>query len=161
MPNWPPAWSTLAIRSKPGPRGEVGTLEEVLMNNLYDDRIFMAILYEGHRYLGCLIFDDASFCFQIFAFLKLNRGKQKSKTSAIVISLIRCNHQILSHFSLAVAVCRGGFVAGFAVMAFRLIIAAVEQVGYCFVRHGRSATAAGERPSIARLPGRDHPSVTI
>jgi len=76
MPNWPPAWSTLAIRSKPGPRGEVGTLEEVLMNNLYDDRIFMAILYEGYRYLGCLIFDDASFCFQIFAFLKLNRGKQ-------------------------------------------------------------------------------------
>jgi len=76
MPNWPPAWSTLAIRSKPGPRGEVGTLEEVLMNNLYYDRIFMAILYEGYRYLGCLIFDDASFCFQIFAFLKLNRGKQ-------------------------------------------------------------------------------------
>jgi len=35
-----------------------------------------------------------------------------------------------------------------------LIIAAVEQVGYCFVRHFRRATAAGERPSIARLPRR-------
>ena len=45
-------------------------------------------------------------------------------------------------------------MAGFAVMAFRLIIAAVEQVGYCFVRHFRRATAAGERPSIARLPRR-------
>jgi hypothetical protein len=74
--NWPPVWTTTRVENSPRPAGEVGVLEEALMNDLFDNKIFLVMLHDGNRYLGSLIFDDISFCHQVFALLKLNRGKR-------------------------------------------------------------------------------------
>jgi hypothetical protein len=55
--------------------GEVGTLEEAAMNDLYDTKIFMRIADEGKRYLGTLLFDDGSFYRDVFFVLQRNIGK--------------------------------------------------------------------------------------
>jgi CheY-like chemotaxis protein len=76
VPNWPPVWSTTAATTKPVPQGEIGTVEEVAMNDLYDNRIFIRISCEGERYLGTLLFDDTSFCRDICSVLRLHIGKR-------------------------------------------------------------------------------------
>lgn len=75
-PNWPPVWTTTRVEKDPRPVGEVGTLEDAVMNDLFDNKIFLLVLYNANRYMGSLMFDDVAFCKEIFAVLKLNRGKQ-------------------------------------------------------------------------------------
>jgi hypothetical protein len=75
VPNWPPVWTLGESESAPKPVGEVGTLEDVLMNNFLANKIFVLMLFSAQRYMGSLIFDDVAFCKQIFDLLKLNRGK--------------------------------------------------------------------------------------
>ena len=60
--NWPPIWTTPRKDETDTPRGEVGTLLTVLMNDLTDNIIFMRIDYQGKPYMGCLVFKDPSFC---------------------------------------------------------------------------------------------------
>ena len=57
------------------------------MNDLFDNKIFLVMQTEdSHRYLGSLIFDDATFCHQIFACLKLNRGKRMDEIADLDLS---------------------------------------------------------------------------
>ena len=85
--NWPPVWTTTRVERQPRPTGEVGFLEEALMNDLFDNKIFLLMLTDdGNRYLGSLIFDDAAFGHQIFALLKLNRGKQMNEIGDLDLS---------------------------------------------------------------------------
>jgi hypothetical protein len=63
-----------APRSRRQANGEVGTLEDALMSDLIDNKVFMFMLYQGNRYMGFVGFDDAVFCRQIFTPLKSNIG---------------------------------------------------------------------------------------
>jgi hypothetical protein len=38
---WPPLWTTTRLDPNDKPTGEIGTLEKVLMNELFDNKIFM------------------------------------------------------------------------------------------------------------------------
>jgi hypothetical protein len=67
---WPPAWTTTRHDRNDKPIGEVGTLEDVMMSDLIDNKIFMFMLYDGCRYMGFLSFDDRMFCRQIYTLLK-------------------------------------------------------------------------------------------
>ena len=73
-PNWPPVWNTTNHDKKDIPTGEAGTLEEVVMNNLIENKVFMLMTLGGVRYMSFMAFDDLAFTSQIFYLLKGNLG---------------------------------------------------------------------------------------
>ena len=72
---WPPAWTPLHSEI-PAPVGEIGILEDATMNGALGNKVFMTILHEGRRFMGCLMFQDPAFCSEVFALLKLHRGNR-------------------------------------------------------------------------------------
>ena len=68
VPNWPPVWTWVDRREIDGPankflKGEVGTLIWVGLTGIEPpDRCYLYIDHEGSTYLGCLLFDDHTFC---------------------------------------------------------------------------------------------------
>jgi hypothetical protein len=70
---WPPLWTTTR-RDQYNPTGEIGTLQQILMSELIDDKLFMFIEYQGFRYMGAMAFDDPTFCREIYTLLKSKIG---------------------------------------------------------------------------------------
>ncbi len=68
--NWPPIWVWTGGEKKERPRGEVGVLIEVTPSSLDCRRLFLTIEYNDSEYMGCLLFDDVTFCRQIYHLLK-------------------------------------------------------------------------------------------
>jgi hypothetical protein len=66
---WPPLWSSIHLSTPNKPTGEIGTLKQVLTNELMDTKIFLFIDYNGLRYMGLLAFDDPKFCTAIHTLL--------------------------------------------------------------------------------------------
>ena len=63
VPNWPPSWTWIRGRGDKQPKGEVGILKGVLPSRIRpEDRCFLLISYQGSEYLGCLLFDNRTFC---------------------------------------------------------------------------------------------------
>ena len=63
--NWPPTWTWMRGRKDKHPKGEVGILKAVLPSRIKpEDRFFVLISYQGSEYLGCLLFDNRTFCKQ-------------------------------------------------------------------------------------------------
>jgi hypothetical protein len=71
---WPPKWTATDRDRDDKPVGEVGILEDVLMSNLVDNKLFIFMQCEGLRYMGFMNFDDPPFCRQIYSLLKSNLG---------------------------------------------------------------------------------------
>jgi hypothetical protein len=71
---WPPLWTTTRLVENDNPKGEIGTLQQVLMSEMLDNRIFLFIQFQGFRYMGFMSFDDLTFCSQICTLLKANIG---------------------------------------------------------------------------------------
>jgi hypothetical protein len=71
--NWPPVWVRLgranAIRAK-SLRAEIGNLQEVRRYENRPGKLYLTINYRGAGYVGCLIFDDHSFCERAFEHLR-------------------------------------------------------------------------------------------
>lgn len=74
-PSWPPVWTTTHHDRNNKPFGEVGLLEDVLMSNLINNKVFMFTQYQSSRYMGFMAFDDPTFCSQICTLLKANIGR--------------------------------------------------------------------------------------
>ena len=55
-------------------RGEIGTLQHVLMNEDDDEVLFIVIEYQGRRYMGAMGFDSRAFCRQIYTLLQSHIG---------------------------------------------------------------------------------------
>ena len=72
---WPPTWTTTRPRKNDKPRGEIGTLEQVLMTAWFNNKIFVFVQYQGFRYMGLMQFDDPKFCDEMFALLRNNLGR--------------------------------------------------------------------------------------
>jgi hypothetical protein len=49
-PSWPPVWTPTDQNRDDKPVGEVGTLENVTVSNLVDNKIFMFMQHQGLRY---------------------------------------------------------------------------------------------------------------
>ena len=71
---WPPLWTTTRRDETDKPMGEIGTLEQVLVHELVDNKIFLFIQFQNLRYMGFLSFDDKRFCDQIYMLLKSQVG---------------------------------------------------------------------------------------
>ena len=75
IPNWPPVWVWIG-GDKQAAKGEVGVLRDVrLGTNGHTNRFFLFMDYEGGAYVGCLIFDNPSFCRQIYSLFQGHRGR--------------------------------------------------------------------------------------
>jgi hypothetical protein len=73
--SWPPMWTTTRHDDNGDePTGEIGILQQVLMNDLFKHRIFIFIDYQGCRYMGSMAFDDERFCSEIYSVLKYRIG---------------------------------------------------------------------------------------
>jgi hypothetical protein len=68
--NWPPMWITSRNDPNDKPGGEIGTLSEVLMHGLFNNKLFLVIEHEAKKYMGALTFDDPAFCGQLYRLLQ-------------------------------------------------------------------------------------------
>jgi len=68
--NWPPIRIWTGGERNKRPRGEVGVLIKVELSLLDPRRLFLTIQYNHSEYTGCLLFDDATFCRDIYHLLK-------------------------------------------------------------------------------------------
>jgi hypothetical protein len=59
--NWPPVWTTTHPHWDDKPIDEVGILEDVMISDLIDNKVFMFMQHQGFRYMGCMGFDDHTF----------------------------------------------------------------------------------------------------
>ena len=68
--NWPPVWVWVGGENNQRPRGEVGVLIRAEPSVVEIKRLFLTIQYNDSEYMGCLSFDDAAFCREIYHLLK-------------------------------------------------------------------------------------------
>ena len=73
--NWPPTWlrtgggSSDIFQNKL--HGEIGVLDQVFLSRVTPyTRCYLTIEFEGEPYMGTLIFEDATFCRQVFKLLE-------------------------------------------------------------------------------------------
>jgi hypothetical protein len=71
---WPPMWTTTHHDKDDKPFGEVGILEDVIMNDLIYEKVFLFIKYQDLRYMGFMGFEDPKICYEIYLLLKSKVG---------------------------------------------------------------------------------------
>ena len=87
--NWPPKWTRIRGGIDSRPNGEVGILREVLWSAIQVhplDRFFVVIEEQGTVYMGCLLFDDPSFCLEIQRLLRASIGFTISQIGALDVT---------------------------------------------------------------------------
>jgi hypothetical protein len=72
--SWPPEWK-LVGRDGGSVRGELGTLDDVSMNKLIPNKVFLAMEHLSERYVTVLAFDDGPFANQLYGLLLDNIGR--------------------------------------------------------------------------------------
>jgi hypothetical protein len=76
IPSWPPEWLWLGDGTNRYPKGEVGILKEVKVPVTQPfNRCFLVVEYKAAMYMGCLLIDDLSFCFQVSQLLQSRCGE--------------------------------------------------------------------------------------
>jgi len=83
---WPPLWTTTHHDQNDKPTGEIGTLEQVIVHELLDNKIFLFIQFQGFRCMGFMSFDDLAFCSQIHILLKANIGRPLKEIGDVDLS---------------------------------------------------------------------------
>jgi hypothetical protein len=71
---WPPLWTTTHHDKDDKPIGEVGILEDVIMSDLINDKLFLFMKHQGLRYMGFMGFDNPKICSKIYLRLKSKVG---------------------------------------------------------------------------------------
>jgi hypothetical protein len=85
--NWPPGWTWIRGQQNKYPKGEVGILKTVLRPKIKPaNRCFMLISYQGSEYLGCLLFDDRTFCKHITGVLQFCRNRCVAEIGSLDLS---------------------------------------------------------------------------
>jgi hypothetical protein len=84
--NWPPVWTQSKKERNKTTRGEVGVLRYVHANNRISNKCFIVIEYDKEHYVGCLIFDDVAFCYQIAEFLRRYVGRSIKEIGDLNVS---------------------------------------------------------------------------
>ena len=72
--NWPPIWTQAGRHGAKTARGELGVLTKVSGDQRSTQRFYLAIEYEGERYIGTLLFDDPVFGWLISKVLRSHLG---------------------------------------------------------------------------------------
>ena len=85
--NWPPVWTQVIDDETKTLRGELGVLRYVHANTRISNKCFLVMEYANEKYVGCLIFDDNTFCRQVTALLQLNTGRRIRDIGDLDLSL--------------------------------------------------------------------------
>jgi hypothetical protein len=72
--SWPPEWKPVG-RDGGSVRGELGALDDVSMNKLIPNKVFLAMDHLAERYITVLAFDDEPFANQLYGLLLNNIGR--------------------------------------------------------------------------------------
>jgi hypothetical protein len=73
--NWPPVWTWRGGQEDIRPKGEIGVLRDVFLSRVEPNlRLFLIMEHEKEEYMGCLLFNDWTFCGQIYELLKAHCG---------------------------------------------------------------------------------------
>jgi hypothetical protein len=72
--SWPPEWKPVGPIGR-SVRGELGTLDDVSMNKLIPNKVFLAMEHLAERYITVLAFDDEPFANQLYGLLLDNIGR--------------------------------------------------------------------------------------
>src|SRR5947207_13826928 len=75
IPNWPPTWTSTCLKEKKTLKGEVGILTHAIREDQLPTKCFLVIEYGNEAYMGCVIFDDATFCEQLDDMLHLDYAR--------------------------------------------------------------------------------------
>jgi hypothetical protein len=87
MRNWPPAWLWRGDSEDTRPNGEVGFLTDVILSNINPpNTCFLVMQNMGAEYIGCLSFEDSSFCREIYRVLSGYCGSPIDEIGDIDIS---------------------------------------------------------------------------
>jgi hypothetical protein len=86
VPNWPPTWMWIDGREDKHPKGEVGILRSVLVSKDRINRCFMLIFHEESSYMGCLLFDDETFCPHIAKLLQAHSNRRVADIGSLDVS---------------------------------------------------------------------------
>jgi hypothetical protein len=73
LQNWPPVWVRLGRTNATKPktlRAEVGYLHDVRRYLDRPGKLFLTMDHDATTYVGCLPFDDHSFCEKAFEYLR-------------------------------------------------------------------------------------------
>ena len=87
--NWPPVWLWVDGSNKfKRPKGEVGILRfAVAFTGLQpSDRLYLIIDHEGSSFMGCLLFDDHSFCRDVAELLEGCRNRAIMEIGSLDVS---------------------------------------------------------------------------
>ena len=85
--NWPPAWTWRGGEDNKRPRGEIGTLRDVFISQIEPrTRLFLIMEHEGNEYIGCVMFNDGTFCGQIYELLKNYHGRRIADLGSLDVS---------------------------------------------------------------------------
>jgi hypothetical protein len=57
--SWPPLWTTTHHNRDDKLTAEIGSLEDVMISELIDNKVFVFMQHDGSRYMGFMGFDDA------------------------------------------------------------------------------------------------------
>lgn len=68
-------WTCAAKNGAKTVTGEVGVLTYVYANSRVSNKCYLIIEHEQQKYIGCLIFDDRSFCEQVSLLLRRQVGR--------------------------------------------------------------------------------------
>ena len=86
---WPPRWTTADQEKSDWPIGELGTLQQIWMHDLFDSCLFLFIEYDGFSYTGSIYFDDPMFCYDIYALLQTKVGCSIKEIGDLDLSHLR------------------------------------------------------------------------
>jgi hypothetical protein len=87
LPNWPPAWTWIGGAENKNPKGEVGVLLDLRVSTFQEPaRCFLTIEHDHAQYVGCLLFNDRSFCYRISTLLQHQYGSTLESIGALNVS---------------------------------------------------------------------------
>jgi hypothetical protein len=84
--NWPPVWTTTRPYAYGKCIGEIGVLEQALVHQFIDNKIFLFVNHEDQRYMGLLSFDDSAFCDQVLQILRAHIGSPIRDIGSVDVS---------------------------------------------------------------------------
>jgi hypothetical protein len=94
LKTWPPLWTATRQDKDDKPIGEVGTLEDIMMSDLVNNKVFMFMQYQGLRYMGFMVF--SAILLRDLSFTKIQCGplNQRDRRLGPVLYALKPNQSI-------------------------------------------------------------------
>ena len=73
--NWPPVWLHASADGQMRLNGEIGVLKYVHASDGISNKFYLVMEHEGTQYVGCLIFNDLTFCYELAKLLRQYQGR--------------------------------------------------------------------------------------